>query len=78
MTGVPLSRHLGRTLPELLPQPVAHQLGEAVLRVFDAEAAGARAGAERSRAAKQGRPWTWLVSCVPGADHAEPRCGGRA
>src|ERR1017187_4411218 len=34
LTGVPLSRHLGRTLPELLPQPVAQQLEDTVLRVF--------------------------------------------
>ncbi len=37
MTGVPLSRHLGRTLPELLPQPVAQELENTVLRVFAAE-----------------------------------------
>jgi PAS domain S-box-containing protein len=64
MTGVSLSRHLGRTLPELLPQPVAQQLEEAVLAVF--------AGQEpistfelSGQGGKPGRPWTWLVSAYP-------------
>jgi len=69
MTGVPLSRHLGRTLPELLPQPVAQELENTVLRVFAEEApvrnleltspvhAGPRSKAER--------PWTWLASAYP-------------
>ena len=34
MTAVPLSRHLGRTLPDLLPEPVAQTLQETVARVF--------------------------------------------
>lgn len=70
LTGVPLSRHLGRTLPELLPEPVARDLESAVLRVFASEgpvrnlelsgkeappgAVGRRTGA-----------WTWLASCYP-------------
>ena len=39
MTGVPLSRHLGRTLLELLPLPVAQELENTVLRVFAEEEA---------------------------------------
>jgi signal transduction histidine kinase len=39
MAGVPLSRHLGRTLLELLPQPVAQDLENTVLRVFAEEQA---------------------------------------
>ena len=35
MTGASLSRHLGRTLTELLPEPVAHELEDTVLRVFE-------------------------------------------
>jgi signal transduction histidine kinase len=69
MTGVPLSRHLGRTLPELLPQPVAQEMENAVLRVFAEEVpvrnleltspvlAGPRSKTER--------PWTWLASAYP-------------
>jgi PAS domain S-box-containing protein len=66
MTGVPLSRHLGRTLPELLPQPVARELENAVQRVF-AEEAPVR-DLELSNPALSGkpsRPWTWLVSAYP-------------
>jgi PAS domain-containing protein len=49
MTGVPLSRHLGRTLPELLPQLVARELEDTVLRVFSPGRAGARPGTDRAR-----------------------------
>jgi len=37
ITGLPLTRHLGRTLPELLPQPEAQDLEDAILRVFAEE-----------------------------------------
>ncbi|MGA2672177.1 MAG: ATP-binding protein [Terracidiphilus sp.] len=64
MTGVALSRHLGRTLPELLPQPVAKDLELIVLRVFaeeepvhDLELSGEGGNPRRS--------WTWLVSAYP-------------
>jgi PAS domain S-box-containing protein len=64
MTGVPLARHLGRTLSEVLPQPVAQQLENAVLRVFegkealhDLELTGRQTASER--------PWTWLASAYP-------------
>ncbi len=70
MTGVPLSRHLGRTLPELLPAPVAQDLESSVLRVFTSEAAvrnqelsgHAFSGAQGG---KPSRPWTWLASAYP-------------
>ena len=74
MTGVPLSRHLGRTLPELLPQPVAHELETSVLRVFTTEAAvrnqelsgQALSGQALSgQGGKAPRPWTWLASAYP-------------
>ena len=70
LTGVPLSRHLGRTLPEVLPQSIARDLECAVLRVFATEepvrnleftALGGNPG-ERE---KPGRSWTWLVSAYP-------------
>ncbi len=35
ITGIPLSRHLGRTLPEVLPEPVAHQLENTIEGVFE-------------------------------------------
>jgi len=69
MTGVPLSRHLGRTLPELLPQPVAQELENTVLRVFGEE--GPVRNLELTNPVLSGsrdkpaRPWTWLVSAYP-------------
>lgn len=64
MTGVPLSRHLGRTLPELLPQPVAKELEDTVLRVFSLEGP-VRDLELTGRGSKPGRPWTWLASAYP-------------
>ncbi len=69
-TGTPLSRHLGRTLPELLPQPIAGELEGAVQRVFAREepvrnlelsGEGGRSDAE----GRMARPWTWLISAYP-------------
>ena len=64
MTGISLSRHLGRTLAELLPDPVAQELEDAVQGVFAAgepernlELSGQQADSKR--------PWTWLVSAYP-------------
>ena len=68
LTHIPLSRHLGRTLPELLPQPVAQDLENAVLRVFtneepvrNLELTGHAAAQENGAS----RPWTWLASAYP-------------
>jgi PAS domain S-box-containing protein len=64
MTGATLSRHLGRTLPELLPQPMAEELENTVLRVFAADepTRNMEFGGQNS---KTGRPWTWLASVYP-------------
>jgi len=64
LTGVSLSRHLGRTLPELLPQPVARQIENAVLRVF-AEQEPMSHFEITGQGGKFNRPWTWLVSAYP-------------
>jgi len=64
MTGVSLSRHLGRTLPELLMQPVAQELEDTVLRVFAAEEP-VRNLELTGQSAKTARPWTWLASAYP-------------
>ncbi len=64
LTGIPLSRHLGRTLPELLPQPVAQQLEDAVLRVFALEEP-VRDLELTGQAGRLKRPWTWLASAYP-------------
>jgi PAS domain S-box-containing protein len=69
LTGVSLSRHLGRTLPELLPQPVAGELESAVLRVFSSEEpvrnlelSGQKA---ISATARHSGAWAWLASAYP-------------
>lgn len=64
LTGVPLSRHLGRTLPELLPQPVAQQLEDTVLRVF-AQEEPIRNLELSGEGGKLKRSWTWLASAYP-------------
>ncbi len=69
LTGVPLSRHLGRTLPELLPQPVAGEIEKAVQRVFMTEEAvhNLELNGEKplSAASRLGGAWTWLASAYP-------------
>jgi PAS domain S-box-containing protein len=70
LTGIPLSRHLGRTLPELLPPPVAQDLENAVQRIFadeepvrNLELSGY--GGQPAAAGKPSRSWTWLISAYP-------------
>jgi PAS domain S-box-containing protein len=64
MTGVPLSSHLGRTLPELLPQPEARELEDIVRRVF-ADEEPERDLELSGQGGKPAQPWTWLVSAYP-------------
>ena len=70
LAGVSLSRHLGRTLPELLPAAVADDLEKAVLRVFATEqpVRNLELSSERDasgKAERLNRTWTWLVSAYP-------------
>ena len=64
LTNVPLSRHLGRTLPELLPEPTGKQLEDAMGRVFATETAEHEIEIE-GVGGKPRHPWTWLVSTYP-------------
>jgi PAS domain S-box-containing protein len=64
LTGVPPSRHLGRTVPELLPQPAAQQIERAIHRVFN-EREPFHSFELSGQIAKTGRPWTWIVSAYP-------------
>ncbi|MGB6192979.1 MAG: ATP-binding protein [Terracidiphilus sp.] len=64
MTGIPLSRHLGRTLPELLPQPIAQTLQNTVSAVFASEQP-VRNLEVSGESDQPKRPWTWLVSAYP-------------
>jgi PAS domain S-box-containing protein len=70
MTGVSLSRHLGRTLPELLPQPVAQELENTVLSVFAAEEPVRNLELSGQGGAHNGH-WTWLASAYPVRTHPQ-------
>jgi len=63
-TGVSVSRHLGRTLRDLLPQPVASEMEAAVQRVFSTEEP-VRNLELNGAGAKPSRPWTWLMNAYP-------------
>lgn len=64
MTGAPVSRHLGRTLPELLRQPAAQQLEDAVQHVF-ADEEPVRHLELSGEPGKLKWPSTWLASVYP-------------
>jgi len=64
MTGISMSRHLGRTIPELLPQPAALALEDTVMKVFTSEQP-VRDLEMTGEAGSDGRPWTWLASAYP-------------
>jgi len=70
MTGVALSRHLGRMLPELLPEPTASRLEDAVRQVIETEATvhDLEVTGQRNDG---GGPWTWLVTAYPVRPTAE-------
>jgi PAS domain S-box-containing protein len=64
LTGVALSRHLGRTLPEVLPLHLAEKLEQAVRHVIQTE----QPVHDLELEGKDGEPpvvWTWLVTCYP-------------
>jgi PAS domain S-box-containing protein len=75
MTGISLSSHLGRTLPELVGQPAAHQLEDAVLYVFAQEQPVRNlelAGPPQSgTSSTQNQSTTWLASAYPVRSTAE-------
>lgn len=64
LTGIPLSRHLGRTLHELVPPTVATQLEQALQRVFSTEEKESELELSGEDPSAR-RPWTWLVSVYP-------------
>jgi PAS domain S-box-containing protein len=64
LTEIPLSRHLGRGIAELLPRDVAQPLEQALDSVFDIE--GSVREIELSGETRETHhPWTWLVSVYP-------------
>jgi PAS domain S-box-containing protein len=64
LTGVAISRHLGRTLKDLLPAGVAREMETAVEHVFvkDEPVRNLELNGEGG---KPRRPWTWLISAYP-------------
>jgi PAS domain S-box-containing protein len=64
MSGTPVGLHVGRTMAELIPQPAAGEVEEAIKTVFfseepvhSLEIVGQNAGSAR--------PWTWLLHAYP-------------
>jgi PAS domain S-box-containing protein len=64
LTGVAVSGHLGRTLPDLLPQYMAAEIDSAVQQVFENEKP-VRNLELNGVGGKPARPWTWLISAYP-------------
>jgi PAS domain S-box-containing protein len=64
LTGVTVSRHLGRTLTDLLPASVAQEVENAVQRVLLSDEA-VRNLELNGEGGKPRRPWTWLISAYP-------------
>ena len=64
LTGVAVSRHLGRTLTDLLPPGVAREVETAVQHVFSSEEP-VRNLELNGEGGKPRRPWTWLISAYP-------------
>jgi PAS domain S-box-containing protein len=69
MTGIALSRHLGRTLPEVLPESIARVLEDAVRRVVETEVTVHDLEIVGQR--NDGGAWTWLVTAYPVRPTAE-------
>jgi PAS domain S-box-containing protein len=67
MSGVPLGRHLGRSLPEILPQTVGQELEDAVLRVFvhGEPVSNLEFSGQRANAIAGPHKWMWLASVYP-------------
>ena len=64
LTGIAVSRHLGRTLPDFLPESVAKAIENAVQQVFLREEP-IRNLELSGLGGKLRRPWTWLISAYP-------------
>jgi PAS domain S-box-containing protein len=64
ITGIPLSRHLGRTLPEVLPAPVAHQLESTIEGVFEQDKP-VRDLEVTGPGESPTRPLAWITSAYP-------------
>jgi PAS domain S-box-containing protein len=64
LTGVPLSRHLGRTVAAIMPTEAAARLEEAFTQVFHQEIPSSEIELTGEGPSPM-RAWTWLVSVYP-------------
>ncbi len=64
LTGVAVSRHLGRTFADLLPPSATREVETAVEHVFQSEEP-VRNLELNGEGGKARRPWTWLLSAYP-------------
>ena len=64
MTRIPLSRHLGHMLRELLPEKIASRMEEAVRHVAESGSSVHDLELEAERG-ENGEAWTWLVTAYP-------------
>ncbi|HVN93044.1 MAG TPA: ATP-binding protein [Terracidiphilus sp.] len=64
LTGLAISRHLGRTLKDLLPKQVAAEIDGVVQRVFASEEP-VRNLELNGEGGMLHRQWTWLISAYP-------------
>jgi PAS domain S-box-containing protein len=64
LTGAAVSRHLGRTLSDLLPGSVAKAVSNAVHQVFSDDRP-VRNLEINGEGGKPPRPWSWLISAYP-------------
>lgn len=63
-TGIPLSRHLGRTLTEVIPAQVAQSLEQTIEEVFESDSP-IRDLEITGQMEPAGRTWTWIASAYP-------------
>jgi PAS domain S-box-containing protein len=64
LTGEPPSRHLGRRVVDLLPQPAAHGIESAVQTVFERQEQ-VQSFELNGHDAETGKTWAWIVSAYP-------------
>jgi PAS domain S-box-containing protein len=64
ISGISLSRHLGRTLPEILPVAAAEELDKTISAVFERDEPVSDREINGADAAT-GKAWTWITSAYP-------------
>jgi signal transduction histidine kinase len=64
LTGAAISRHLGRTVTDLLPGSIAQTVCDAAQKVFSSETA-VRNLEINGEGGIPPRPWSWLISAYP-------------